>query len=377
MSAPKSPYRQLQARAKARGIPANQSASILEDLLAEESGGGEGFAGTSPSTSATATGTEKPTTIVASSNEPSTGDVIFAVVFYSLCSSSMLVVNKLAMKALPAPALVSVTQLIIASAFIGGIGLTGLAEVDGIAWAKVKPFSLFVLAFATGLYANMKALAATSVGTIIVFRACCPISVALAEFLFMGREFPAPRSLLALGIVMGGAYTYVSMDSQFQLNGIAAYFWVGVWYVLICFQMAYGKALEGNVKLSMWGRVLYTNLLSVPATIGLGLFLGDFEPDKLAVEITPEAVFWVLLSSVIGIAIGYSGWLCRSVCSATSYTLVGVINKVITIMITVTFIDQSASTESLVALMVCILGGTLYKQAPMRDAVTDAAKKAK
>lgn len=371
MSAPKSPYRQLQAQAKARGIPANQSAGVLEKLLC-----GEGFPGSSSGTpaAAAATGTKKPAT-VASSNEPSNGDVIFAVVFYSLCSSTMLVVNKLAMKALPAPALVSITQLVIASVFIGGIGLTGLAEVDGIAWDKVKPFSLFVLAFATGLYANMKALAATSVGTIIVFRACCPISVALAEFLFMGREFPAVRSLLALGIVMGGAYTYVSLDSQFQLNGIAAYFWVGVWYVLICFQMAYGKVLEGNVKLSMWGRVLYTNLLSVPATIGLGLFLGDFEPDKLAVEITPDAVFWVLLSSGIGIAIGYSGWLCRSVCSATSYTLVGVINKVITIMITVTFIDQSASTESLVALMVCIVGGTLYKQAPMR--VTDATKKAK
>lgn len=34
MSNPKSPYRQLQARAKARGIPANQSGAVLEALLA-------------------------------------------------------------------------------------------------------------------------------------------------------------------------------------------------------------------------------------------------------------------------------------------------------------------------------------------------------
>ena len=39
------------------------------------------------------------------------------------------------------------------------------------------------------------------------------------RYVFMGREFPGPRSLLALGIVMAGAYTYVSLDSQFQLNG--------------------------------------------------------------------------------------------------------------------------------------------------------------
>ena len=37
MRAPQSPYRQLQARAKARGIPANQSGAVLQILLDEAS----------------------------------------------------------------------------------------------------------------------------------------------------------------------------------------------------------------------------------------------------------------------------------------------------------------------------------------------------
>ena len=38
MSAPRSPYRQLQARAKAAGLRANQSAAVLSALLEEEEG---------------------------------------------------------------------------------------------------------------------------------------------------------------------------------------------------------------------------------------------------------------------------------------------------------------------------------------------------
>lgn len=302
-----------------------------------------------------------------SDNNPSVRKVIFAIVFYSLCSSSMLVVNKMAMKALPVPALVSLIQLVICAVFIQLLGILGMTKVDAITWSKVKPFSLFVLAFSTGLYANMKALQASSVGTIIVFRACCPLSVAFVEYLFMGRMFPGPRSLLSLVVVIFGAYAYVSMDSEFQLNGIAAYFWVFVWYVLICFQMAYGKALEGSVELTMWGRVLYTNLLSIPPTLVLGASLGDFEKMDAVEDTSVDAVFWVILSSVIGILIGYSGWLCRSVCSATSYTLVGVINKMLTIIMNVAFIEQNASPESIAALILCLVGGTMYQQAPMRS----------
>ena len=43
---PLSPYRKLQARAKARGIPADQKGDVLEALLAEAEADGEGLAST-------------------------------------------------------------------------------------------------------------------------------------------------------------------------------------------------------------------------------------------------------------------------------------------------------------------------------------------
>ena len=58
---------------------------------------------------------------------------------------------------------------------------------------------------------------------------------------------------------------------------IRRYFWVFAWYFLLCFQMTYGKMLLKNIKLdTVWGPVLYTNILSIPPTILLGWTLGDF-----------------------------------------------------------------------------------------------------
>mmetsp|Transcript_108524 Transcript_108524/g.315625 ORF Transcript_108524/g.315625 Transcript_108524/m.315625 type:complete len:85 (-) Transcript_108524:496-750(-) len=62
-----------------------------------------------------------------------------------------------------------------------------------------------------------------------------------------------------------------------------------------------------------------------------------------------------------------SGWYCRSLVSATTYTLVGVMNKFITIVGNVLIWDQHATPTGLSFLFLCILGGAMYRQAPMRD----------
>ena len=50
----------------------------------------------------------------------------------------------------------------------------------------------------------MKALGATNVETIIVFRACTPITVAVIEWAFMDRELPSQKSSFALAVIVGG-----------------------------------------------------------------------------------------------------------------------------------------------------------------------------
>merc|ERR1719198_1437375 len=105
--------------------------------------------------------------------EPGRRDVIVAIIFYSLCSSLMLVVNKLAMMSYRVPAVVNLLQLSTCSVFIWMIGQVGY-KTDALTLEHAKPYAIYVCAFAGSIYANMKALAASNVETIIVFRACSP-----------------------------------------------------------------------------------------------------------------------------------------------------------------------------------------------------------
>ena len=74
----------------------------------------------------------------------------------------------------------------------------------------------------------------------------------------------------------------------------------------------------------------------------------------------------LLFSCFAGVGIGYSGWHCRSITSATTYTLVAVVNKFLTILLTVVLSDKHASGMGLVAVCTCLAAGSFYKQAPLK-----------
>ena len=116
---------------------------------------------------------------------------------YSICSSTLLLANKMAMFYLPLPAVVSFIQIFSSTIAILLFKLCG-GTVDNLEWSKVKAYALYIVAFVAAIYANMKALSHSNVETVIVFRACTPISVTIVEYLFMDRAWPSVRSCLSL-----------------------------------------------------------------------------------------------------------------------------------------------------------------------------------
>ena len=50
----------------------------------------------------------------------------------------------------------------------------------------------------------MRALERSNVETVIIFRSCTPLAVALCDWIFLGRELPSKRSLLALLTIAAG-----------------------------------------------------------------------------------------------------------------------------------------------------------------------------
>lgn len=63
----------------------------------------------------------------------------------------------------------------------------------------------------------------------------------------------------------------------------------------------------------------------------------------------------------------YTSWLCRGLVSATTFTLVGVVNKFLTVLLNVLIWDKHSTPLGLTAVCVCLLAGTFYQQAPRRE----------
>lgn len=301
-------------------------------------------------------------------------EIIISSVAYSLCSGSLVLVNKVLLHYLPFPSLVVTFQLWSTLLFIICADVFGILKVDQVRWKFIKPYMAYTASFSLGVYCNMKSLSISNVETIIVSRALAPLLVSVADAAFLGREWPSMRSWGALGTIVLGAVGYACTDEQFLSQGLSAYSWPSLYLFVISFEMAYGKKIVSGVDLkTLSGPVLYTNLLGWPPML---LFAkGGNEYDGLYQMLSSgvdnplhntTVVVLLFVGCVVGTGIGYSGWWCRSKVSATSYTIIGVMNKCLTVMANCLIWDQHASPTGIACLSLCLVGGVFYRQAPMR-----------
>jgi hypothetical protein len=227
---------------------------------------------------------------------------------YSLCSSTLLLANKLAMEYFPSPSAVSLLQIVFATVAVLGIKFAGY-EVDWFDWEKTKAYSIYVVIFVAAIYSNMQALKNANVETVIVFRACSPIAVCAFEYIYLNRDYPTARSAISMTVVAIGAVVYCLSDSQLALKGLGAYSWALIYLVLITVEMTYGKLLTSSVKMdSVWGPVLYCNAFSI-----VPMLLLSYGSGELTHSMSMEDVFavpligwlFLLFSCIVGTLIGY------------------------------------------------------------------------
>mmetsp|Transcript_22387 Transcript_22387/g.26978 ORF Transcript_22387/g.26978 Transcript_22387/m.26978 type:complete len:328 (+) Transcript_22387:238-1221(+) len=289
--------------------------------------------------------------------------VVLAICFYALCSSSMLVVNKLAVHFLPAPAIVLFFQLFSSALAVKLFAVVGWVKADELEWTKVKPFMIVAIAFLGAIFTNMKTLQYANVETFIVFRSSTPILIAILDYMFLGRELPTPRSWASLVGILCGAIAYVMTDSGFEVR---AYAWVAAWFIVFAFDQVFIKYVCDTVPMTSWGRVWYTNFLSLFPLVLVGF---AFDEHHMIQEFqwTGPSVYALTVSCICGVGMSYSAFWLRSLVSATSFTIVGIMCKIATVVINLLIWDKHASPSGLAALSVCLAGGCVYQQSPMRS----------
>ena len=304
---------------------------------------------------------------------PAVADVVAmrvaAILLFAASSSSMLLVNKLALRRMPLPCALACLQFAAAALFCGTLRLFGSVGVDALSWTAARLYAVYVVVFGAAIWTNMQALQHSNVETLIVCRACGPLLVCALERLALRRPWPPPRALLALLGILGSAAGYVASDRAFALEGAAAYRWVGAYFVSICASDVFGKHVVSSHRFrSVWSSVLYTNALSVPPMAALGALTGERARAAALPALGGAELALLALSCAASVAISATGWRCRGELSATGYTVLGVANKMLTVLANAFVADDRASAVGVGCLVACLLCAAAYSLEPPRRA---------
>lgn len=295
-------------------------------------------------------------------------DVVRSIIVYGLCSSMMLVSNKVAVTSLPLPACLMCFQVTVTIIVVHVLKGAGIFAVDDFTIVRARRWFPYAMSFCLTLYCNTKVLQKSNVETVIVFRACSPLLVSILEYIFLGRQFPAPRSIFSLVFVFLGAAGYVLSDSQFHVDGLWGYNWVFLYLFTVTFEMCFGKFLMSSVHFEapVWSSVYYTNVLAWPLFVAIAVFSGEIERVG-QLKLRSHHALAMIFSTTGGICISWAGWNCRNNTSATTYTLVGVICKLASVALNALIWDKHATPIGILWLNVCLFSSTTYRPAPLRD----------
>jgi len=284
----------------------------------------------------------------------------YLIVAYMLCSSTMLIVNKGAVYLFPLPSLLLSLQTGFSALVIYTAGKTDYLLVDSLEYNKAKSYILVVCVFIFNIFTNMKALEYSNVETVIVFQTLTSLIIAYGDYKLLKSGMPSQQVMISLGIIVFGAICYVLTDSTFRIE---AYKWVLLYFVAKTTEMLYVKHVIATVPMSNWGRSYYNNFLSMFPLFIIAVANGEISKASNLLdegEISTGALFVVFLSCIVGIGISISGFMCRDAISATSFSVVGNMNKVLTVFINYMIWTQRASAAGLASLLICLVGGAYY-----------------
>lgn len=286
-----------------------------------------------------------------------------AIAYYALCSSLLLITNKIALVLLPAPTVLLAIQLWTTVFAVYAFACLNIVQVKSLRCSTAVAFAPVVVCFLGTLFANAKVLQYSNVETFITFRSSTPIVLCICDYVFLGRRLPSLRSAICLIGLLVSSAGYALFDHAFDVR---AYGWLAVWYMCFTGYEVVVKHTCDSIPLDNWTRVLYTNAMAG----GMLLLAMPVAPKdyNIARSVTwnVASVSVIACSCVFGIGASHSAYVMRSMCSATLSAVVGIVCKVVTVAINMIIWDKHASGLELAFLAIGLISGAMYRQAPMR-----------
>ncbi|KAJ6793666.1 GDP-mannose transporter GONST3-like [Iris pallida] len=290
---------------------------------------------------------------------------------YCVSASLLSIINKWAVTKFPYPGALTALQYLTSASAVLLCGRLKALDHDRLELLAMWRFLPAAAIFYLSLFTNSELLLHANVDTFIVFRSAVPIFVAMGEALYLHQPWPSVPTWAALATIFGGSVVYVLTDYQFTLT---AYSWALAYLISMSVDFVYIKHVVMTIGLNTWGLVLYNNLEALMLFPLELLIMGELK--KIKHEISDESdwhtlgvVFPVALSCLFGLAISFFGFSCRRAISATGFTVLGIVNKLLTVVINLVIWDKHSSVVGTIGLLICMFGGVLYQQSTAKPKV--------
>ena len=336
-----------------------------------------------------------------------------------VCQSGMLLVNKAVMIVWDLPITITLIQMAFTDLVIVSLFWWTLRVGN---WADVRRWAMWVpQLFAAMLATSMLALHYSSTGAVVVTRNIAPI-VTLSIEAVMKEKVRRPRWVTTpphtrLPPSPSCTHTHPSPPTPhtppslflqiavdkwtvgallYTLIGVALYMLNDVEFSAIGFLCIIANMCAGvmerimqrrliavePVDLSKMVLVLINNTVAILPVALLLLPTKEYNNFHTLKWHDPEgpdswtAYMWLALSCVVGVCIGWAGVNAQFYLTATSFMVVGNVNKFIVIAVGMLAMGESSSWEAIVGCVIAITGGFGYGLARMNLNEQEKAKKA-
>ncbi|KAF8411702.1 hypothetical protein HHK36_004260 [Tetracentron sinense] len=290
---------------------------------------------------------------------------------YCFSSCSMILVNKFVLSSYDFNAGISlmVYQNLVSVVIVSVLSFLGIISTEPLTWRLIQVWLPVNVIFVGMLVTSMFSLKYINVAMVTVLKNVTNVITALGE-MYLFKKHHDSRVWTALFLMIISAISGGITDLSFHAVGYT-------WQVINCFLTASysltlrrvmdtAKQVTKSGNLNEFSMVLLNNILSLP--LGVLLIFVFNEVDYLSK--TPLLIlptFWLVmtLSGFLGLAISFTSMWFLHQTGATTYSLVGSLNKIPLSVAGILLFKVPTSLENSASILFGLIAGVFFAKAKM------------
>lgn len=292
---------------------------------------------------------------------------------YCLSSCSMILINKFVLSSYNFNAGISLMlyQNLVSVVIVSILSVFGIISTEPLTWRLIRVWLPVNFIFVGMLITSMFSLKYINVAMVTVLKNVTNVITALGE-MYLFKKHHESRVWAALMLMIISAISGGITDISFHAVGYT-------WQIINCFLTAAysltlrrvmdtAKQVTKSGNLNEFSMVLLNNTLSLPLGVVL-IFLFNEVDYLFETPLLRMPVFWFVMTSsgFLGLAISFTSMWFLHETGATTYSLVGSLNKIPLSIAGIFLFHVPTSLENFTSILFGLLAGVFFAKAKMRE----------